>query len=128
MRDIFTINPFFLLMSVRFCILLILAVFFMWLYSVGRLRYSRFEKLSLKQSVNICLIESSIIAILLLVMYFCIFITMNEWQRFVWLEWRWLFFRNIYYLLLPEIIMFFSLNVLFVFGLKKLKNHKLLNL
>lgn len=121
MTDVFTINPFFLLMAVRFGILLVLVVAFMWVYTIIRLHFSKFEKFSLVQSVKNYLIESSLIAILLFVIYFSVFITTNEWQRYVWNEWRSTFARNIYYMLLPEIAIFISLNILFIIGLKKIK-------
>ncbi len=124
MREIFIINPFPLIMLARFGILLLATVVFVWLYSVIRLHFSKFDKFSMKQSVKIYLIESSLIAIILFAFYFSVFVTMNEWQRYVWHEWRWSFSDNIYFMLLPEIVMFISLNALFINSLLHLKKNK----
>jgi hypothetical protein len=42
----------------------------------------------------------------------------------VWDKWRWTLPANIYFMLLPEIILFISLNIFFFIQLSKLKTLK----
>jgi hypothetical protein len=113
-----------MLMLARLGVLLVLTVAFVWLYSVIRLNFSKFEKFNLKITVKNCLVESSLAAILLFALYFSLFVTLNDWQRFVWDEWKWTLAANIYFMLLPEIILFITLNIFFFIQLSKLKTLK----
>ena len=121
MIEIFTINPFTTMLLARLGILLVLTLAFVWLYSVIRLHFSTFKKYNLRLTIKNSLIESLLVAILLFAVYFSLFITVNDWQRFVWDEWRWSFSGNIYFMLLPEILLFISLNILFIISIIKLK-------
>jgi hypothetical protein len=124
MSGIFTINPFPEMLLVRFGILLVFTTAFIWLYSVVRLHFSKSEKFSLRITIKNSLIESSLAAILLFALYFSLFITVNDWQRFVWDEWRWILAANIYFMLLPEIILFILLNIFFFTRISKLSKIK----
>jgi hypothetical protein len=124
MEEIFIINSFPTMLLARFGILLLLVLAFIWLYSAIRLHFSKSEKFNLRISTQNSLIESSLIAIVLFALYFSLFITMNEWQRFVWDEWRWTLAANIYFMLLPEIILFILLNILFFTRISNLSKTK----
>ena len=120
MREIFTINPFPLMILARLAILITFSGAFFWLYSVLRLHFSKFEIFNLKVTVKNSFIESLLIAIVLFAGYFFLFLTLNGWQYFVWNEWRWTLTGNIYFMLLPEIILFTLLNIFFFIRLNNL--------
>ena len=124
MRSIFTINPFPEMILARFVILIVFTLALIWLYSFIRLRLSNYDKFNLKVSINNYLIESLLVTIVLFALYFSLFISVNDWQRFVWSEWRWAPAANIYFMLLPEIILFIFLNtfsLIRIYSLSKIK-------
>lgn len=120
MSGIFTINPFPLIILARFAILLLCTVAFMWLFTVIRFKFSKFEKFNLRISIKNTLLESSLAAIFAFSLYVSLFIILNDWQYFVWNQWRWNLASNIYYMLLPEIIIFLGLNIFFFISISNL--------
>jgi hypothetical protein len=124
MREIFIINTFPEMILARFGVLLVFSIAFIWVYSFIRLRITNNEKFSLKINIINCFIESLLLLIILFALYFSLFITVNDWQSYVWDEWRWAFVKNIYFLLLPEITLFSLLNIFFfirIYSLSKIK-------
>ncbi len=122
MRKIFTLTSSPLEIFERFVILALAAAFIIWIFSVIRCHFTNKEKAILKVSIHRSLIESSLIVIILLSVYFVFFVKATGWQRFVWNEWYWSISRNIYLMLLPEILTLFFLSIFFFVQTKKLSN------
>lgn len=120
MRAIFTIRPDFSIIGVRLGILLLLALLLIWGYTAVRLHHTNKET-DMRTRIRMYITEALLGCLLLFAVYFGLFITMNEWQGFVWNEWRWSLNTNIYYLIAPEILIFALLNIFFFTITAKLK-------
>ena len=120
MRAIFTIRPNFSIIGARLGILLLLTLLLIWGYTAVRLHHTNKET-DMRTRISMYMTEAILGCLLLFAVYFGLFITMNEWQSFVWDEWRWSLGSNIYYLLAPEILIFILLNTSFFIITAKLK-------
>lgn len=120
MRAIFTIRPDFSIIGARLGILLLLALLLIWGYTAVRLHHTNKET-DMRTRIRMYITEALLGCLLLFAVYFGLFITMNEWQGFVWNEWRWSLNTNIYYLIAPEILIFALLNIFFFTITAKLK-------
>lgn len=121
MRSFFTIRPDLSMIGARLGILLLLAILLIWGYTVVRLRQHTMERVGMRTSIRIYITEGLLGCLLLFAIYFGLFMTMNEWQGYVWNEWRWELDSNIYYLIAPEILIFILLNISFFIITAKLK-------
>lgn len=121
MRAIFTIRPDLSIIGARLGILLLLSILLIWIYTVVRLRYHSIEGVGMRTSIRIYITEGLLGCLLLFAIYFGLFMTMNEWQGYVWNEWRWNLGINIYYLIAPEILTFILLNTSFFIITAKLQ-------
>lgn len=121
MRAIFTIRPDLGIISIRFGVLLLLTLLLIWLYTVLRLRHRATQETCMQTVVRLRITEALLGCLLLFAVYFGLFMTMNEWQSYVWDEWRWSLGSNIYYLIAPEILIFILLNTSFFIITAKLK-------
>lgn len=121
MRAIFTIRPDFDMIGIRFGILLLLTLLLVWGYTVVRLHHHAIKETDMRISIWGHITEAILGCLLLFAVYFGLFITMNEWQSFVWDEWRLSRNTNIYYLIAPEILIFILLNTSFFIITAKLK-------
>ena len=108
------------MMALRFGFLLLVLGIFMWSYVVFRLRTASAQRFEFKVSAIMSRMEGLLCCILLFALYFGILITLNDWQSFEWLEWQSKADRNIYFMLLPEILTFIVLNVFFFIETKNL--------
>lgn len=120
-NGIFTLTYSPLAVFERFLILVIFAAALMWIYGVIRLNYSR-NKAPLKVAICNSSIESALLVILFLAVYFGFFIRATGWQRFVWDEWHWSLSQNTYLMLLPEILTLIFISVYFFIQTNKLSN------
>ena len=121
MRAIFTIRPDFSMIGARLGILLLMILLLIWGYTVMRSHHHVFKGTDMRTSIRMYMTEAILGCLLLFAIYFGLFMTMNEWQSFVWDEWRWSLGSNIYYLLAPEILIFILLNISFFIITAKLK-------
>lgn len=123
MRAIFTIRPDLGIIGARLGILLLLTILLIWGYTVVRLHHHVVKETDMRISIRIrmYITEALLGCLLLFAVYFGLFITMNEWQGFVWNEWRGALDTNIYYLIAPEILIFVLLNTFFFIITAKLK-------
>ncbi len=128
MRKIFTLTSSPLEIFERFLILALAAAVIIWFFSVIRCYFTNKEKTLLKVTILRALIESSLMVIFLLSIYFVFFVKAIGWQRFVWNEWHWSISRNIYLMLLPEILTLIFVSIFFFVQTKKLSNILKLNL
>ena len=120
MRAIFTIRPDFSIIGARLGILLLLTLLLIWGYTAVRLHHTNKET-DMRTRISMYITEATLGCLLLFAVYFGLFITMNEWQGFVWNEWRWSLNTNIYYLIAPEILIFALLNIFFFIITAKFK-------
>lgn len=121
-QGIFSLNPSILAISERFIILVFGVAIVLWAYSTIRCSMSRNIKRPFQITLRIALIESTLLSILIVAIYFAFFIKYSGWQRFVWDEWHWSFSRNTYLMLLPEILTIGLLSINFFVQTKKMSN------
>lgn len=111
-------------MSERLALLLVFTIIFMWIYVALRLHFSTDRRLGMRKQISIYFIEALLISVLLFAIYFGVFITVNEWQVFEWEDFVGAWFGGIYYMLLPEWLMFFLLVILFFVEVARLPKLK----
>lgn len=121
MRAIFTVRPDLGIIGARLGILLLLTILLIWGYTAMRLHHHVVKETDMRISIRMYITEALLGCLLLFAVYFGLFITMNEWQGFVWNKWRGSFDTNIYYLIAPEILIFALLNTFFFIITAKLK-------
>jgi hypothetical protein len=121
-QKIFTLTSSPLAIFERFLILALSIAVVFWLYCIIRCQFANKEKTLFKMTVKRALIESSLICIVTLAIYFAFFVKANGWQRFVWDEWYWSFNRNTYLMLLPEILILVIISIFFFIQTNKLSN------
>ena len=127
MAGIFTINPFGSIIAMRLCIIMLVAALIIWLVAVIMtrvLKKSDKDNFPLSVSIRKGFIWGICVGLIIFAVYFGIFVTVNEWQYYVWDEWRSSLASNIYYMLLPEIILFITLNIFLFVEIHKLSNLK----
>ena len=123
MAGIFTINPFASLIATRFCIILLVVALIIWLVAVIMsrvLQKSDKDNFPISVSIRKGIIWGIFVGLIIFAVYFGIFVTINEWQYYVWDEWRATLASNIYYMLLPEIVLFITLNIFLFVEIHKL--------
>lgn len=120
MRAIFTVRPDLGIIGARLGILLLLTILLIWGYTAMRLHHHVVKETDMR-IIRMYITEALLGCLLLFAVYFGLFITMNEWQGFVWNKWRGSFDTNIYYLIAPEILIFALLNTFFFIITAKLK-------
>lgn len=121
-QEIFTLTSSPLAIFERFLILALVAVAALWFYCVIRCHFANKEKTPLKITISRSLIEASLVCIVFLAIYFAVFVKTTGWQRFVWDEWYWVFSRNTYLMLLPEILTLVFISIFFFIQTNKLSN------
>lgn len=119
-QSVFTLTSSPLAIAERLLILALCASSFLWLYCVIRCQFRNREKSQLIITIRSALIESALICIVALAIYFVFFVRETGWQRFVWDEWYWSFNRNTYLMLLPEILILFLVTIFFFIQTNKL--------
>jgi hypothetical protein len=119
MKELFTLNALPQLVFGRMLILLLIAVLAIWLYSIVRIQFSKLVKSNLRLSMKYAILEGTLLCVLLLGIYMVLFFYFNGWQRFVWDSWVWSWV-NTYFMLLPEIVVFFGLNIFYYVRLSNL--------
>ncbi len=112
MKELFTLNATPMLIFGRMLFLLLIAIVAIWLYSIFRVYFSKLVKSNLRLSMKYAILEGTLLCVLLLGIYMVLFFYFNGWQRFVWDSWVWSWV-NTYFMLLPEIIVFFGLNIFY---------------
>jgi hypothetical protein len=122
MKELFTLTSSLLTIFERFLILAFCTATVLYLYCVIRCHTAKKEKTPLKIIIRRALIESSLICIVFLSIYFAVFVKYTGWQRFVWDEWYWSFSRNTYLMLLPEILILVFVSIFFFIQTNKLSN------
>jgi hypothetical protein len=120
MKEIFTLTSSLLAVFERFLILALCITFVLWLYAVIRTRMENKGKTSLEITIKRSLMEGVLVCIVFLAIYFAVFVKITGWQRFVWNEWYWDFNRNIYLMLLPEILILILISIFFFIQNNKL--------
>jgi len=118
---IFTLSSQLWVVISRTLILLGGVTLFTWIYSIIRCHLSLKQNLPLREIQLLSVIEGVISSAVLFVIYFFFFIKLNGWQHFTWGQWTW-DFNNVYYMLIPEILVILILSFIFFYLTNKLTN------
>ncbi len=122
LTDIFTLSPHWQYMLMRFVVLFVVPMAFVWLYATLKLQLSKDSSDPIKVRTRQALIEGSLLGIFILSMLTLTLVYVTGWRRFVWDSWTWSLSTNTYLMMLPEIVMFVVLSVFFFIQRNKLLN------